>query len=58
MIQLSTGFFEFVLMPFSLVNVPVTLNRRMKNLFRDEICKCVVCYLDDILVFSESWSET
>ena len=44
-------------MPFGLVNAPATFQRIMSNLFRDEIFKCVVYYLDDILVFSESWSK-
>ena len=37
--------------------MPQHLSEIMSNLFRDEIFKCVICYLDDILVFSESWSE-
>ena len=44
-------------MPFELVNSLANFQRIMSNLFRDEIFKCIVCYLDDIVVFSESWSE-
>ena len=44
-------------MPFGLVNAPATFQRIMSNIFRDEIFKYVVCYLDDILVYSKSWSD-
>ena len=41
------GLFEFTRMPFGLVNAPATFQRIMSNLFREEIYKFVVCYLDD-----------
>ena len=44
-------------MPFGLVNAPATFQRIMSNIFRDEIFKYIVCYLDDILVYSKSWSD-
>ena len=51
------GLFEFTRMPFGLVNAPATFQRIMSNLFREEIYKFVVCYLDDILVYSKSYKE-
>ena len=52
-----SGLYEFTRMPFGLVNAPATFQRIMSNIFRDEIFKYVVCYLDDILVYSKSWSD-
>ena len=51
------GLFEFKIMSFGLVNAPATFQRLMGNLFREEIFKYVVVYLDDILVFSKNEEE-
>ena len=40
------GLFEFTRMSFGLVNTPATFQRIMSNIFREEIYKFVVCYLD------------
>lgn len=51
------GTFEFVRMPFGLVNAPATFQRLMDNALREELWKFVVVYLDDVIVYSKSEEE-
>ena len=51
------GFFEWLVMPFSLTNAPATSMIYMDDLLRPFIGKCVIVYLDDILIFIQSWEE-
>lgn len=46
------GTYEFIKMPFGLVNGPATFQRIMNETFREENWKFLVVYLDDIVVFS------
>ena len=47
------GVFEYVKMPFGLVNAPSTFQRIMENILRKYIWNFVVVYLDDIIIFSK-----
>lgn len=49
------GHFEFIVLPFGLSNAPATFQRYMSGLLRD--IKQTKCYIDDILVFTQSWEE-
>ena len=44
-------------MPFGLVNAPKTYQRIMSNVFREFNLRGVVCYLDAILIYSNSPEE-
>jgi hypothetical protein len=51
------GLFEFVVMPFGLVNAPATFQRIMDKLFGDLRYEGVSTYLDDILLHGQSVDE-
>lgn len=48
---------EFVRMPFGLVNAPSTFQRTMDIILADLKYKQCLVYLDDIIVFGQSWEE-
>ena len=51
------GLFENVVMPLVLTNAPATFQRLMNLTFQDLLYKCIMVYLDDILVFSKDVDE-
>jgi hypothetical protein len=53
----TVWFFEFLVMPFGLTNAPATFCNLMNDVFHDYIDKFVVVYLDDIVVYSESFED-
>jgi hypothetical protein len=44
-------------MPFGLTNSPTNLMRMMENLLRSFTNYFVVVYLDDILVYNNTWEK-
>ncbi|CAI7787783.1 unnamed protein product [Closterium sp. NIES-54] len=46
------GSFEYTVMPFGPTNAPTTFQMTMNEAFRPLLDKCVIIYLDDILVYN------
>ena len=51
------GFFECERMPFGLVNAPATFQRLMENCLGELHLQSCIIYLDDVIVFSETFEE-
>ncbi|GFW91617.1 retrovirus-related Pol polyprotein from transposon 297 [Trichonephila clavipes] len=51
------GLYEFKVIPFGLCNAPATFERMMDNLLRHFKWTMCLCYLDDIIVFSETFED-
>ena len=51
------GLFEHVRMPFGISNAPSTFQRLMTKIFREDILRILIVYLDDIVIYSETLEE-
>ena len=52
-----SGSFEYTVLPMGLCNAPGTFMQLMNQTFADVLDKCVLCFLDDILIFSRTEEE-
>ncbi len=46
--------FEYVVMPFGLTNAPTIFQHLMNNVFCEYLDNFVVCYINDIFIFSKN----
>ena len=51
------GLYEHRRMAFGLCNAPATFQRLMQTAFREEMFSILLCYLDDVLIFSSTIAE-
>ncbi|GJP56065.1 hypothetical protein CLOM_g15129 [Closterium sp. NIES-68] len=51
------GSYEYTVMPFGLTNAPSTFQLTMNGVFRNLLDKCVIIYLDDILIYSTTHEQ-
>jgi hypothetical protein len=51
------GSYEYTVLPMGLCNAPSTFMQMMNETFRDLLDKSVLCFLDDILIFSKTEEE-
>ncbi|KAI2650775.1 Transposon Tf2-9 polyprotein [Labeo rohita] len=53
----ATGHYEYLVMPFGLANSPSFFQSFVNEIFRDMLHRWVIIYIDDILIFSNSYRE-
>ena len=51
------GHYEYMVLPMGLCNAPGTFMQLMNTVFADMLDKSVLCFLDDILIFSKTEEE-
>jgi hypothetical protein len=51
------GQYEYIVVSFGLMNAPAYFMNMMNKVFMDELDKCIVVFIDDILVFSKTAEE-
>ncbi|KAI2665823.1 Transposon Tf2-9 polyprotein [Labeo rohita] len=55
--SMTSGHYEYLVMPFGLANSPSYFQAFVNEVFRDMLNRWVIVYIDDILIYSNSYSE-
>ncbi|WVZ87398.1 hypothetical protein U9M48_034038 [Paspalum notatum var. saurae] len=55
--QTHFGHFEYKVMPYGLTGAPATFQRVMNVMLAPLLRVCVIVFIDDILVYSKTWSD-
>jgi hypothetical protein len=51
------GHFEYVVMPFGLINAPFVFQHLINDVFREYLDNFVICYINNILIFSKNMED-
>src|SRR3954470_18243388 len=51
------GHFQYRVMPFGLTNAPATFQALVQDVLRPLLDRCVIVYIDDILIYSQNEQE-
>ncbi len=53
----TRGHYEYLVMPYGLANSPAVFQSFINEIFRDLLNKCIVAYIDDILIYSPNLDQ-